>query len=56
MEDRFLTKFEEESLKDYYFNEDNEVEDKLTEQGFIDWKEDISWDRVDEIISHYVNE
>ena len=50
MEDRFLTKYEEECLREYYFDEENEVDDTLTEQGFIDWKENLAWIRIDEIV------
>lgn len=47
-EDRFLTKDQEQMLRDYYFDPENETGGKK-EQDFIDWKEDISWDRVFEI-------
>jgi hypothetical protein len=48
-EERFLTEEQETILHDYYFDEDNNIEEKLTEQGFRDWVEDISWDRVYDI-------
>jgi len=48
----FLTDDQEEKLRDYYFDEANEVEDKLTEQGFIDWKEDLSWSEIYERIGY----
>jgi hypothetical protein len=44
-EPTFLTKDQEEMLRDYYFNPENETGGK-TEQDFTDWKEDISWDRI----------
>lgn len=46
----FLTDEQEERLIDYYFDEDNEVEGKLTEQGFIDWKEDLTWGEIYDIV------
>ena len=48
----FLTDKQEERLRDYYFDEENEVEDKLTEQGFIDWKEDLSWGEIYDIVGY----
>lgn len=46
----FLTPDQEEKLRDYYFNEANEVDEKLSEQGFIDWKEGMSWREIYETI------
>ena len=44
-EERFLNKVQEEMLRDYYFDPENETGGK-TEQDFKDWVEDISWDRI----------
>lgn len=53
---RFITEHEEDILRDYYFNEDNEVEDKLTEQGFTDWMEGLSWIEIDDIVGEQTEE
>ena len=42
----FLTEEQEERLRDFYFDKDNEVEEKLTEQGFRDWIEDLDWSEI----------
>ena len=42
----FLTEEQEQRLREFYFDEDNEVEEKLTEQGFIDWVEDLDWSEI----------
>ena len=51
-EPRMLTKFEEESLKDYYWKE-LETDGGKSEIEYNEWKEVINWSEVDEIISHY---
>lgn len=48
----FLTDEQEERLREYYFDKDNEVEARLTEQGFIDWKEDLSWGEIYDIAGY----
>ncbi len=50
-EPRFITKFEKESLADYYFNE-GDIENPSVE-GFENWVEELNWNEVDEIMSHY---
>lgn len=53
-EPRFLSKFEEESLDNYFHNE-LDFEDK--KQGnFKDWYENLSWIEIDEIVAHYKKE
>lgn len=49
MDSRFITKEELDILKKYYYNPENEIDNKPTEQGFIDWYEDLTWERIDEI-------
>ena len=48
----FLTDEQEERLREYYFDKENEVEARLTEQGFIDWKEDLSWGEIYDIVGY----
>lgn len=48
----FLTDEQEARLREYYFDKDNEVEARLTEQGFIDWKEDLSWGEIYDIVGY----
>lgn len=54
MEERFLTKFEEESLKDWYWKE-SDFENK-SEMNFKEWYESMSWLDIDEIMKSYTNE
>lgn len=54
-EPRMLSKFEEESLKDWYWKELDTDGDK-SEIEYNEWKEVINWLEIDEIISHYTKE
>jgi len=53
MPERFLTKFEEESLKDYW--NESDFEDK-SEIAYKEWYESMSWLSIDEIMKSYTNE
>lgn len=46
---RELTKREEELLRDYYFDKDNEIDEVMSEEGYEAWKQDLSWMRLLEI-------
>ena len=50
---RFLTKFEQESLKDWFENNKEEYE---ISEDFREWFESISWSRIDDIMKSYTNE
>jgi len=51
-EARVLSKFEEESLKDFYWKE-LDVDGGKSEINLNEWKESINWSEIDEIISYY---
>lgn len=53
IEPRVLSKFEEESLKDWFENNKEEYE---ISGDFKEWYESISWSRIDEIMNNYTNE
>jgi uncharacterized protein YdaT len=48
---RFLTKFEEESLKEWFYNEGDFEE--INAEAFKEWYEEMSWIEIDEIMTHY---
>ena len=54
-EPRFLTKEQEQMLREYYFDPENETGGK-NEQDFIDWKEDCDWTRIAEICDRSVED
>ena len=54
-EPRMLSKFEQESLKDWYWNE-MDVDGGKSDINYKEWYESMSWSDIDEIISHYTNE
>ena len=51
-EARLLTKFEEENLKDWFYNEGDFEE--INAEAFKEWKEETSWVEIDLIMAHYV--
>lgn len=53
-EPRMLSKFEEESLKDNYWNNED-FEDK-SEDNFKEWKESMGWVDIDIIMKSYIKE
>ena len=54
-EPRMLTKFEKESLLDWYWNE-LDVDGGKSDINYKEWYESMSWSDIDEIIKHYTNE
>lgn len=53
-EERFLTKFERESLKDWWIDGyADEYSLDQQEEKFNKWVEEINWSEIDEIMSHY---
>jgi hypothetical protein len=60
-DERELTKFEEESLQDWFVNEVRELGGRgITKDNYEDmfevWYSDLSWSEIDEIVKHYTNE
>lgn len=53
-EPRMLSKFEEESLKDNYWNNED-FEDK-SEDNFKEWYESMGWVDIDIIMKSYIKE
>lgn len=38
-----------EALREFYFNEDNEVEKELSEEGFKKWISGLSWIEITDL-------
>jgi hypothetical protein len=56
-EDRVLTKFEKQSLKDWWFdNSADEYSVGNNELEYEKWEKNLSWNEVDNITKHYINE
>lgn len=52
--DRILSKFEEESLFDWWIEEyADQYSLEENEFYFKKWKNNLSWSEIDEIMSHY---
>jgi hypothetical protein len=53
-EERFLSKFENESLKDWWVEEyADEYSTAEQEEKFNQWVEDMDWSEIDGIMEHY---